>query len=76
MHMKKAMAVMVHGNGRDAVLAAVEAGADSIEHGNYIDTECLDAMAESDCVWVPTIVTTGASVGVWQISRTGTGADL
>ena len=53
----------MHGNGRDAVLAAVEAGADSIEHGNYIDTECLDAMAESDCVWVPTIVTTGALLG-------------
>lgn len=60
---EEGMAVMVHGNGRDAVLAAVEAGADSIEHGNYIDTECLDAMAESDCVWVPTIVTTGALLG-------------
>ena len=60
---EEGMAVMVHGNGRDAVLAAVEAGADSIEHGNYIDMECLDAMAESDCVWVPTIVTTGALLG-------------
>ena len=60
---EEGMAVMVHGNGRDAVLAAVEAGADSIEHGNYIDTDCLDAMAESGCVWVPTIVTTGALLG-------------
>ena len=60
---EEGMAVMVHGNGKNSVLAAVEAGADSIEHGNYIDTDCLDAMAESDCVWVPTIVTTGALLG-------------
>ena len=60
---EEGMAVMVHGNGENSVLAAVEAGADSIEHGNYIDTDCLDAMAESDCVWVPTIVTTGALLG-------------
>lgn len=60
---EEGMAVMVHGNGREAVLAAVEAGADSIEHGNYIDTDCLDAMAENDCIWVPTIVTTGNLLG-------------
>ncbi|MDO4523343.1 MAG: amidohydrolase family protein [Eubacteriales bacterium] len=56
-------AVMVHGNGSDAVRAAVLAGADSIEHGNYIDRDCIDALADSDCVWVPTIVTTGNLLG-------------
>ena len=54
---------MVHANGRDAVLPAVLAGADSIEHGNYIDEECLDAMADHGCIWVPTIVTTGNLIG-------------
>ena len=60
---EEGMAVMAHVNGADAVRAAALAGADSIEHGNYIDTECLDAMAESDCVWVPTIVTTRNLLG-------------
>ena len=60
---EEGFAVMVHGNGNEAVLAAVEAGADSIEHGNYLEKECLDAMAESDCVWVPTIVTTKNLLG-------------
>ncbi|MBQ3300854.1 MAG: amidohydrolase family protein, partial [Eggerthellaceae bacterium] len=34
------LAVMSHTNGRDAFLDAIEAGADSIEHGNYIDDDC------------------------------------
>lgn len=51
------MAVMVHGNGADAVRSAVLAGADSIEHGNYIDYDCIDAMEEMGTVWVPTVVT-------------------
>lgn len=52
-------AVMVHANGRQAVLAAVLAGADSIEHGNYLDDECLEAMAKRRTVWVPTLSTIG-----------------
>lgn len=60
---EEGFAVMVHGNGNDAVLAAVTAGADSVEHGNYIDEECLAAMAETGCVWVPTIVTTKNLLG-------------
>ena len=60
---EEGFAVMVHANGREAVLPAVLAGADSIEHGNYIDTDCMDAMAQCGCVWVPTIVTTGNLIG-------------
>lgn len=60
---EEGFAVMVHANGKEAVLPAVLAGADSIEHGNYIDEECIDAMAETGCVWVPTIVTTGNLIG-------------
>ena len=33
----------------------VRAGADSVEHGNYVSEETLQMMAESDIVWVPTI---------------------
>lgn len=60
---EEGFAVMVHANGADAVLAAVRAGADSIEHGNYIDRECMAAMAEENCVWVPTVVTTRNLIG-------------
>ena len=60
---EEGFAVMVHANGREAVLPAVRAGADSIEHGNYIDKDCICAMAESGCVWVPTIVTTKNLIG-------------
>lgn len=60
---EEGMAVMVHANGADTVRAAVLAGADSIEHGNYIDTDVLDAMKAGKTVWVPTIVTTGNLFG-------------
>ena len=53
------MAVMAHGNGADAVLAAARAGVDSIEHGAYLNEEALHAMKESGTVWVPTLSTIG-----------------
>lgn len=48
------LAVMSHTNGKRAVLDALEAGVDSIEHGNYMDDECLDALAETGACLVPT----------------------
>ena len=60
---EEGMAVMAHVNGADAVRAAALAGADSIEHGNYIDRDCIDAMKEKGTVWVPTLVTTGNLLG-------------
>lgn len=48
------LAVMSHTNGKQAVLDAVEAGVDSIEHGNYIDDECIVALRESHACFVPT----------------------
>ena len=48
------LAVMSHTNGKRAVLAALKAGVDSIEHGNYIDAECIAAFAESRACFVPT----------------------
>ena len=34
-----------------------QAGVDSLEHGNYMDEETLSMLADSDTVWVPTLVT-------------------
>lgn len=56
---EEGMAVMAHANGNEAVLNAVEAGVDSVEHGNYVQEECLLAMAQSRAVWVPTLATIG-----------------
>lgn len=54
---EEGMVVMSHTNGCYGVKAAVSAGVDSLEHGNYMDEECLDMLAENDTVWVPTLVT-------------------
>lgn len=60
-HIAKAegFSVMVHGNGTQAVLAAAEAGAWSVEHGAYLHREALCAMAECGTVWVPTLSAIG-----------------
>lgn len=60
---QEGMAVMTHTNGDGPVLDAVEAGADSVEHGNYVETEALQALAESGTVWVPTAVTIANLIG-------------
>ena len=52
-------AVMAHVNGAKTVRAALLAGVDSVEHGSYMDDECLHLLAESGAVWVPTAVTIG-----------------
>ena len=56
-------AVMAHCNGRDTVIAAIEAGTDSIEHGCFMDGECRQALAESRSIWVPTIAAIAAFAG-------------
>lgn len=56
---QEGMAVMAHANGAETVLAAVEAGVDSVEHGAYLNDEALAAMAEKGTVWVPTLSTVG-----------------
>lgn len=57
------MAVMAHANGPEAVIAAAEAGVDSIEHGAYLNDEALAAMAENQVVWVPTLSTVANLLG-------------
>ena len=54
---EEGFAVMSHTNGSYGVQAAVEAGIDSIEHGNYMDDETISMLADSESVWVPTLVT-------------------
>ena len=54
---EEGFAVMSHTNGVCGAQAAIEAGVDSLEHGNYMDDETIAMLADSHTVWVPTLVT-------------------
>ncbi len=60
---EEGMAVAAHANGGETVLAAVEAGLDSVEHGAYLNAEALAAMEQMGTVWVPTLSTIGNLLG-------------
>jgi len=60
---EEGMSVMAHANGAETVLAAAEAGVDSVEHGAYQNEASLAAMAENGTVWVPTLSTVGNLLG-------------
>lgn len=47
-------AVMAHANGSDAITAACETGAASIEHGFFMTEETLDLLKRRNVLWVPT----------------------
>ena len=46
--------VAAHCHGKPGIMAALEAGVHTIEHGTYLDDECAKAMLECDAVLVPT----------------------
>ena len=64
------LSVMAHANGSRNVLAAAEAGVDSVEHGAYLNAEALHAMVEAGTVWVPTLSTVGNLRGKGRFSET------
>ena len=47
-------AVAAHCHGKPGIMAAIEAGVKTIEHGSYLDEEAADAMVETDTMLVPT----------------------
>lgn len=65
---EEGFAVMAHTNGVQAVKDAVLAGVDSIEHGNYVDEECLRLMADKGTAWVPTITVVKNIIGCGRFS--------
>ena len=67
---EEGMAVAVHGNGVENVMAAAMAGVDSVEHGAYLNEETLQAMKEAGTVWVPTLSTIGNLRGKDRFSQT------
>ena len=61
--------VMAHANGARTAEAAAVAGVDSVEHGAYLDSDTLAAMAENGTVWVPTISTVGNLRGKGRFNK-------
>ena len=55
--------VMAHVNGAERIKAALEAGLDSVEHGYFMDDECLTLLRETGAVWVPTLAATAGFAG-------------
>lgn len=47
-------AVAAHCHGKPGMIAALEAGVRTIEHGTYLDEECAAAMRETSAILVPT----------------------
>lgn len=60
---EEGLRVMAHGNGDEACRAALEAGVDTLEHGNYMEEETLELLAESETIWIPTFAPIGNLIG-------------
>lgn len=58
----KGKRVAVHAEGIDGIRSALEAGVHSIEHGWFLDEECIDRMLEQGTWWVPTLALVPMSV--------------
>jgi len=67
---RSGLQVASHAQGTAGVIAALENGVDTIEHGFYLDEEAIDLMLDTDATFVPTlsimfrIVESGADHGV------------
>jgi imidazolonepropionase-like amidohydrolase len=46
--------VAAHCHGKPGIMAAIEAGCRTIEHGSYLDPEAAEAMVEAEAILVPT----------------------
>jgi len=47
--------VAAHAHGREAILRAVRAGADTLEHGTFADDACIEEMQKHKTTFVPTL---------------------
>ena len=56
---REGFAVMLHTNGDRAANAAMDAGAESVEHGAFFSQETLLRLAKTRTLWVPTLSTIG-----------------
>lgn len=71
---EEGFAVMAHANGARTVEAAAAAGAESVEHGAYLDDEALGAMRENGTVWCPTLSAIGNLRGAGRFDEAAVSA--
>jgi imidazolonepropionase-like amidohydrolase len=64
---RKGVKVMSHAQGAEGIKTAIRSGIHSIEHGIYIDDECIDLMLANGTFLVPTLL---APVAVLEIGET------
>ena len=55
-HMQRGTLCLAHAENRDSIRDCVRAGVDTIEHGEELDEELCEAMADRGVVLVPTLV--------------------
>lgn len=67
---EEGFAIMLHANGARAVEAAAAAGADSVEHGAYLDIHAMAAMRDNGTVWCPTLAPIGNLRGRGRFDET------
>lgn len=66
-----------HAHGKAGIKTAVLAGIDSVEHGSYIDDECIDLMLERGTALCPTLAThyftckfgVEAGIAPWKVEK-------
>lgn len=66
-----------HAHGKADIKTAVLAGIDSVEHGSYLDDECIDLMLERGTALCPTLSThyftmkfgTAAGIAPWKVEK-------
>lgn len=66
-----------HAHGKAGIKTAVLAGIDSVEHGSYLDDECIDLMLEHGTALCPTLSThyftmkfgTAAGIAPWKVEK-------
>lgn len=59
---RKGKKVAVHAEGLNGIKNALTAGVHSVEHGWFIDEECVDMMIKQGAWWVPTLALVPQSV--------------
>jgi imidazolonepropionase-like amidohydrolase len=60
--------VASHVHSRDGIMRALKAGVESIEHGTYVDDECIELMLKQGSFLVPTLL---ASVAILEDAAEG-----
>lgn len=68
--------VMVHASSAAAVEIAVNSGADSVEHGYFVETAQLEMMAAKGTAWIPTLAPLGNLVTGGHIPYPGADPDV